>query len=334
MDIDFEEEIQEATFYNPLEDFDKTTTEITVRKDPLTGEQTRIVPDSFILPEREPDIDEVVSDDEGCFFCPEMVGEATPKYPDFVGTDRGSVGEATSFPNLNPYSTHSNVVVVTEDHYVPIRAFTPTQFADGFQAALEYVTAVFEADETAEVASVNMNYLRPAGSSIVHPHLQTVVDDRGTNAQQIRFEAARAYREHAGSDYWADLLVVERDGDRWIGSSGSVSWIAPFAPVHHRHVLGIADSIGVPEPDSPTVEDLGDGLVRVLEYFGELGLNSFNVALHVVDDPAIRPIIDVVARSVFDRYYWSDATFFETIHRESVIDVGPETYAKEVAEFF
>lgn len=335
MAIEYDTTVQEAVFYNPLEDFAETTIEVEVREDPLSGRQTRIVPDNFLLPEDEPDLDQVVSDDEGCFFCPGMVGEATPAYPDFVGMDRGSVGEATSFPNLNPYGAHSNVVVLTEDHYVPIDEFRTDIFADGLEAAMEYIVAVFEHDETADVASVNMNFLRPAGSSIIHPHIQTVVDGRGTNAQRHRFEAARRYYDQHGSEYYGDLLDRERDGDRYIASTGSVDWLAPFAPRHHRHVLGVADDVATPDPDSATVSDLAAGIVSVLDYYGDVGLNSFNLGLHLVDeDEAIRPTIDIVARSVFEEYYWSDATFFETIHDEGVVDVAPETYASEVREFF
>jgi len=335
MGIEYERRTQSATFYSPLEDFAETTVEVEIRSDPLTGRRTRIVPDNFILPGDEPDIDAVVGDAEGCFFCPDMVGDATPKYPDFVGQDRGSVGEATAFPNLNPYGSHSNVVVLTEDHYVPIDEFTADIFSDGFHAALEYVTAVFEHDEAAEVASINMNFLRPAGSSIIHPHVQTLVDDRGTKAQGERFRAARTYYDQTGGEYFGDLLDAERGTDRFVGETGGVSWLAPFAPRHHRHVVGIADDVTTPAPADDTVRDFAEGLVAVLSYYGDLGLNSFNFGLHLVDeDEAIRPVIDVVARSVFDQYYWSDATFFETVHDESVLDVPPEEYATAASAFF
>ncbi|MFB6266403.1 MAG: hypothetical protein ABEI31_01985 [Halodesulfurarchaeum sp.] len=335
MGIEFARASQEATFYNPLEDFQETTIEVEVRTDPLTGRQTRLVPESFLMPEEEPDLTPVVEDDEGCFFCPEMVGDATPKYPDFVGVDRGAVGEATAFPNLNPYGQHSNVVVLTEDHYVPIDEFTPAIFRDGFQAALEYVHAVFDHDDAADVASLNMNYLRSAGSSIIHPHIQTLVDGRGTTAQRERFEAARAFYEDQGRDYWEALLEKDRAGPRHVGSTGSVEWLAPFAPRHHRHVLGILPSTDVPDPESTAVKELAAGLVNVLDYYANVGLNSFNVGFHLVrDDPSVRPVVDVVARSVFDEYYWSDATFFETIHDEAVIDVSPSQYADEAAAHF
>ncbi|MGM0371181.1 MAG: hypothetical protein ACQEQJ_01590 [Halobacteriota archaeon] len=334
MAIEFEHEVQTATFYNPLEDFAETAVEVEIREDPLTGRQTRIVPDAFVEPAGEVELDESVTDGEGCFFCPDMVGEATPKYPDFVGFDRGSVGEATSFPNLNPYGSHSNVVVLTADHYVPIDELAAERFADGLQAALEYVEAVFEGEETTSVASVNMNFLPSAGSSIVHPHVQALVDDRGTNSQQARIEGAREYQAGAETDYFGDSIGAARDGDRYIGSTGAVEWLAPFAPRHHRHVRGIAPDTGRLDPDSAVIESFAHGIENVLAHYADQGLNSFNFGLHVVDDDAVRPHLDIVARSVFQEYAWSDATFFETIHDESVIDVPPETISEQVGEFF
>jgi len=333
MPIEFASTWQTATFYSPLQDFEETTVDVEVRSDPLNGRQTRIVPENFLMPEN-PDIEDVVSDDEGCFFCPDTVDDVTPKYPDFVGMDRGAVGEATSFPNLNPYGAHSNVVVLTDDHYVPIDEFTPAIFADGFAAAMEYVAAVFDHDDDAQIASVNMNFLRSAGSSIIHPHVQTLVDDRGTNRQRRRLDAHREYYETNGSRYLDDVLDAELDGERYVGRSGSVEWYAPFAPQHHRHVRGVVDVDGLPDPTSEAFADLAAGLTGVLSYYGDVGLNSFNFALSLVpDEPAVRPVIDVIARSVFDRYYWSDATFFDTLHEEGVVDVAPEEYAPEVAAF-
>lgn len=334
MSIEFRSETQTATFYNPLEDFAETDIEVTVREDPITGRQTRIVPDAFIEPEDDVELEDTVTDPSGCFFCPDTVADATPKYPDFVGFDRGSKGEATSFPNLNPYASHSNVVVLTEDHYVPLDELSAEILTDGLQAALEYVHAVFEADIDATVASINMNLLPSAGSSIIHPHVQTVVDDRGTTTQQARLEGAQTYAQDSGGDYFGDLLEESRETDRYIGTVGDVEWIAPFAPRHHRHVRGIAPKPGLIDADATVVESFGTGISNVLAHYADIGLNSFNFGLHLFDDDSVRPHIDVVARSVFEEYAWSDATFFETIHDESVIDVSPETYAQSVTEFF
>jgi galactose-1-phosphate uridylyltransferase len=336
MSIDFERDVQEATFYSPLEEFEQTTVETEVRVDPLTGRTARVVTENFPMPD-SPAIDDALLDSEGCFFCPGTVGEATPEYPDWVGPDRGRVGEATSFPNLNPYGAYSNVVALTADHYVAIDEFTVDQFADGLRAALQYVRDVFEHDDDARFASVNMNYLRPAGSSLVHPHVQTLVDDRGTNEQRRVAGAARAFYEDHDEVYWGELAIAERGGDRYVAETGNVHWLAPFAPKHHRHLLGVAAQIhtGVPDPSGDVTHDLAAGLVNVLSYYASLGLNSFNVALFLErDDPALPPVMHVTARSVFDEYYWSDATYFTTLHDEGVVDAAPETYGDEAHDFF
>lgn len=332
--MDFPRATQRASFHNPLEDFELTDVEVEVREDPLTGRQARIVPESFLLPDEAPDLSAVVEDSDGCFFCPELVDEATPEYPEWVGKSRGERGEATSFPNLNPYGTHSNVVALTEDHYRPIDGFTPAIFRDGLAEALEYIETVLEHDAAASVASVNMNFLRPAGSSLVHPHLQTLVDSQGTTAARRRFEAAREYYEAEGTPYWRALLDAERGGERHVGTTGVVEWVAAFAPKHHYHVTGILDE-GLEGPDAAGVRDLAVGITNVLEYYGDLGLNSFNFALHLAPaDSAIVPVIDVIGRSVFDEYYWSDSPFFTVLHDEGVVDVAPEEYGPRAAGFF
>ncbi|MFW6383825.1 MAG: hypothetical protein ACOCZC_00320 [Halodesulfurarchaeum sp.] len=332
MPIEFERETRTASFHSPLEDFELVDVEVELREDPLTGRQTRIVPEAFVEPEEAPALPDSVTDPEGCFFCPGTVGEATPEYPEHVGFDRGSVGQATSFPNLNPYGAHSNVVVLTEDHYVPIGDLEAGVLADGFEAAMEYVEAVFEAQGAPNTASINMNFLPSAGSSIVHPHIQTLVDERGTNAQQARFGAARTYRDEHGEPYFETLLNRTRETERYVGATGAVEWFAPFAPRHHRHVRGIAPETNVPDPGAAVLEDLATGITTVLADYDSHGLNSFNFGIHLTRDDAIPLHIDVVTRSVFEEYAWSDATFFETVHDEPVIDVSPEEYAAEVAE--
>lgn len=326
--------VEQATFYSPLADFEEDTVDVEVREDPLTGRQTRIVEEVFPAPEEAPDIDEYVSDSEGCFFCPAMVHDATPEYPDFVGADRIEHGEAISFPNLFPYGKHSNVVVLTEEHFRPIDAITAEQFADGLACALDYLGAVVD-HEDAEFASINMNLLPSAGSSVVHPHLQTVADDHGTSGQRRTVRAERAYHDEHGRTYWQDLLETEQDGPRYIDSTGTVDWLAPFAPANHWHVRGITDVTGIPAADDDVVEELADGITNVLAYYASMDLNAHNFAISLTsDDPASPAVVDVVARTPFDEHYVSDAFFMRTLHDEPVVDVAPETYAEAVESHF
>ncbi len=333
MAIEFTAHTDEARFYSPMADFEEDAVEIEFREDPLTGQQTRVVPQVFPMPEDRPDVSAYVSDDEGCFFCPDTVEEATPEYPDFVDADRNTVGESTSFPNLFPYGKHSNVVVLTEDHFVPIDEFPAERLRDGIANALEYVHDV-RAHDSAAYGSINMNILPSSGSSVIHPHLQTVVDDHGTNDTRRRVAAEREFHADHGRSYWEALLEEERDGDRYVGSTGAVEWLAPFAPIHHWHVAGVTDVTGVPDPDDDVVADIAAGLENVLSYYASLGLNAHNFSIHLNEGEASPVVVDVVARAPFDDGYVSDAFFLQILHDERVVDAAPEAYAPEVGEHF
>lgn len=332
MTIEYSESTQTATLHSPLEDFEEVSVDVTIREDPLTGRQTRLADGSFVMPEEDPDIDHIIDDTDGCFFCPGTVESATPTYAD-VDMERGSVGEAVSFPNLNPYGGHSNVIAITKDHYASPAEFTAAQLRDGFIAAIDYIDAVQDSNPAAEFAAINMNFLRPAGSSIIHPHMQTIVDDRGTTKHRRLLAAARTFTDENERAYWSAAVTDAQNAGRYIGSTTEVDWIAPYAPHHHRHVRGVC--LDPPAATADLAPGLGAGLENVLSAYAAEGFNSFNFVVFVSpSDPAFPPIVDVIARSVFDQYYWSDSPFFTILHDEAVIDTPPETYATPIAEHF
>ena len=333
MGLEFTTQTDEAQFYSPMADFEEDAVEIELREDPLTGQQTRIVEQVFPQTEERPELPPSVTDADGCFFCPEMVHDATPEYPDFVDADRGEVGESVSFPNLFPYAEHANVVVLTEEHFVQIEEFSADVLADGLANALEYVNAVADA-HSPSFASINMNLLPSSGSSVVHPHMQAIVDDHGTNDARRRVAAEREFYDEHGRTYWETLLEAERDGPRYVGTTGDVEWLAPFAPRHHWHVAGVTDVTGIPEPDDELVTDLAAGLENVLGHYGSLGLNAHNFAIHLHEGEASPVTVDVVARAPLSDHYVTDAFFMHTLHDERLVDVAPEEYAPEVAEQF
>jgi len=333
MAIEFSQAIEDAEFYSPMADFDLESQPVEYRRDPLTGQRTRVVAQWF--PEAdEADAEPDVGDGEDCFFCPEMVDEATPEYPDYVGTDRGSRGEATSFPNLFPYGTHSNVVVLTEDHFRPVGGLPADILADGLSCALAYVHAAIDHDGS-QFASINMNYLPPAGSSVVHPHLQAIVDDHGTNGMRRRLDAERDYHADTGDTYWAALLDEEREGPRYVGRTGGVEWLAPFAPTAQYHVTGVTDVTGIPDPEDSVLADIAAGIENVLAFYDDRGLDAFNFALQLVrDEPASPAVVDLVARPAFEKEYVNDVFCLQALHDERIVDVPPEEYASEGAAFF
>jgi galactose-1-phosphate uridylyltransferase len=334
MTVEFERTVEHATFHDPMEEFAENERPVEYRRDPLTGQRSRVVAEYFPSPASEPDLDAYAGDGTDCFFCPGTVEDATPTYPDFVGVDRGSVGEAVSFPNLFPYGTHSNVVVLTEEHFRPIDDLPADRFADGLSCALEYVRAAADHDGS-QFASVNMNFLPASGSSVVHPHLQAVVDDHGTNETRRRLDAERAYRADHGEPYWEALLGAVRGGPRHVGTTGDVEWVAPFAPTNQWHLRAVTDVTGFTDPDAPVLADLAAGIERALAFYADRGVNAFNFALSMVDeDPASPAVLDVVARTPFAEHYTNDVFYFQALHDERVVDVAPEDYGPEAAAFF
>lgn len=334
MSIEFTSTTEHAEFYSPLAEFSLDSQPVEYREDPLTGEQSRVVTNWFADPPDDPAIEGYVGDGEGCFFCPENVHDATPEYPDFVGNDRGSRGEATAFPNLFPYAKHSNVVVLTKDHFRPIDDLSADLLADGLSLALEYVAAVVAHDHS-RFASINMNFLPSSGSSVAHPHLQALVDDHGTNESRRRLKGEREYHDEHGRTFWADLVDEERDGHRYVGSTGDVDWVAPFAPRTQWHVAGVTNVTGVLDPEDSVVTELARGIENVLAYYADRGLNAYNFTLRMApDEPASPAVLDIVARPTFDEHYVNDSFYLQTLHDERVVDEAPEVYAEDVAAFF
>jgi len=334
MDIEFERSVEEARFKSPMEGFEPVTEAIEHRRDPLTGRTSRIVSEVFPEAEGEPDPEAVVGDGEGCFFCPGTVEEATPEYADAVGGGRGGRGEATSFPNLFPYAKHSNVVVLTEDHFRPMAELGTGCLADGFASGFDYVDSV-RAHDGSRFASINMNFLRSSGSSVYHPHMQTMVDDRGTDRQRRIVRREREYRDEHGSRYWRDLLDAERSGERYVGRTGDIEWLAPFAPLGQYHVAGVVGGGEEGVPGTETAKDIANGVAAVLDHYADVGLNAFNLGLRLApDDPASTAVVDIVARAPFEEHYVSDTFFAQSIHRQGVVDAAPEVYAPEIAARF
>jgi len=336
MAIEFERSVDESRFKSPLEGFETVTEEVKHRRDPLTGRTARIVSEVFPHPDESDgiDLEAVVGDGEDCFFCPGTVDEATPEYPDAIGGGRGKEGAATSFPNLFPYAKHSNVVVLTEEHFRPIDGLGADRLADGLACGLDYIRSVSEHDGS-RFASVNMNFLRSSGSSVYHPHMQAMADDHGTDRQAEIVRLEREYHDEHGSRYWRDLLDRERDGDRYVGRTGDVEWLAPFAPLGQYHVAGVVGTDGSSIPNEDDAADIADGIENVLEYYAEQGLNAFNFGLRLApEDPESTAVVDIVARAPFGEHYVSDAFFAQSIHGQTVVDAEPEAYAEDVAEQF
>ncbi|MHB1418831.1 MAG: hypothetical protein ACYCX4_04465 [Bacillota bacterium] len=340
MHLQFESQEQIMTFLDPNLNWQRRSQLTELRKDPVTGYQTRVLHFPVHKPQR-PDVTGLVekSIKYGCPFCPESVYKLTPQFPEEINpAGRFQVGEALVFPNMFPYDTHSGVAIFSKEHYVPLDGFTEDTLASGFIAAQKYLQAVMLRDPESCYCSINWNYMPVAGASMVHPHIQIVASSTPTTYQQALLEASsRYYREHR-LNIWEDLVNSEKQQDqRYVGNTGNIEWLCAFAPKGYIDVIGLFR--GQPSIIDISVEDWRDfasGLRRALLYYHSRNFGSFNLSVF----SGIRQAGDfwvqarIVPRLHLTVLGTSDINYFHMLHGEYLTVVQPEEAAQEMKKFF
>jgi UDPglucose--hexose-1-phosphate uridylyltransferase len=298
-----------------------------IRWDPLTGQSCRILPPGSLPPPERHDLDALAAATrESCPFCPERIDVVTPRFSSAVGPEgRIRRGAAVLFPNLVPYAKWSSVSVYSPElHALSLEEVTPALLADNLAAQVEFGRAVLRHDPSSRWLTVNANQLPPSGSSIFHPHLQGSANPFPTTVQRLLADG--------GGERLRGYLELEREaGERLLGSTGRVDWLAAFAPVGPAEVRGLVAGATSPEElDDDEVAELADGCSRTLRVYASLGFQSFNLALYGVPGPAVDPLLLVrlVARAYFGQLRRSDAMWSERLHWEAATDLTPEAVSE------
>ena len=277
----FEAIKKETVMLNPTENMDERRIASEVRIDPLTGRTARIC--HFMkLQWEKPDFDSLIAGTESwCPFCPDKVLKVTPCFPaDLISEERLQKKDMVIFPNIAPYDS-IGAVATFGPHYIPMTDFTPDLIADAFGFTLEFFRRVEDAGHPESVYHmVNWNYMPPAGSSLIHPHLQVFSSSSAPNLMREELEASVAYSKNTGSNFWDDLIQAEIDSNqRYLGKVGRTHWMTSFAP------MGVAgDVLAVVEDVSCTLGlndqdllDLATGIAKVIAEYDKMGIYSFNM---------------------------------------------------------
>jgi UDPglucose--hexose-1-phosphate uridylyltransferase len=338
--IDFEERDLEATVPDLAAGGTWTRVRLRWRRDPLTGASARILTGAKLQPPSRPDLTELTAKRSFCPFDVEHLETATFPFPAELTTEgRIRLGKAVVVPNIVAYATHSAVGIYDPGrHFLDLDDLTPCLVGDALAAMVRHAQAVRRLDPTALWSSINANYLPPSGASLVHPHLQSAHDAYGLTGQRFLVEQSREWKERHGS-YWATLVEQEAGGPRWVGHIGRVSWLTPFAPTGFHEVWGVvsgaADVTELTEDDSRA---LGQGLSQVLAAFKAWNLASFNFGVigggPQAHEHGHQVVLKVLSRSNPEPMYRSDATYFERLYGEAMIDLSPEEVADGVRTKF
>jgi len=312
------------------------------RVDPLTGRTCRIVeysPGRII----RPDLDALVkkSRELTCPFCPPLLERVTPKFPPEVipGGDI-RVGRAFGFPNNGPYDVYGSVVVISEEHFIPLRRFTVEVVRDALLAAQAHLQAVTRADPAARYQFIGWNYMPPSGGSLVHPHLQSNAGYAPTDYQIRVLEAADHYFNEKGTNYWADLIEAEKlAGERYLGRSGGVEWLTAFTPRGRLSDAvaifpGKASVTGLTRAD---IRDFAAGLLKVFAYIDELNLASFNMATYSgFDEKSFWTHARITPRGMllYSPLETSDQFYYQVLQDENICILPPEVACQRLKRRF
>ncbi|MBO8181458.1 MAG: hypothetical protein H0Z28_01535 [Archaeoglobus sp.] len=329
--MEFRKEIEFAKVLLPNGSIEENRIEI--RYDPLTLQTSRVLKKKPPIPEIQGFEEEIESTKVWCPFCPERIESMAAKDPELLKGEFLRRGEAILFSNIVPYSKYSFVIRMTDAHYLELEDFKRDYFDDSFFLIQD---ALSRLGEGKYYISIGMNYLKPAGSSIMHPHIQTLVSETSTDYFARMDWSALEFFEERKKDYWKALVEKEKEiGSRFVGETAKTTWLAAFAPKGFFHFIGVPEEREFMNMSEEQISGISEGIIRILRFYASKGFNSFNISMFLADrlGEHFRTNLHIVARTPFDKYYWCDVYFPKLFHDETISYLVPEEYASEMAEF-
>jgi UDPglucose--hexose-1-phosphate uridylyltransferase len=324
---------------NPLKDHALDEIPYEIRFDPLTGETGRVF--DFPFKANPPDFSETVERSKRLFcpFCPDTLAKSTPLFTkDVIPEGRIRVGEATLIPNLVPFDKYAGVSIFSPRHYIPMEELTVENMVDAFFASRTFIRRIAESDPLVRFFTINWNYMPPAGSSIVHPHLQPNCGDVPTNELRLQLEACKAYSKKNRRLYWEDFAEAEKENEvRYVGELDSTFWSMSFVP------LGFLPDVSCVFTEESSLAHLNDraflafvrGLAGILRYFSQQNVFSFNVSVFSVREDERFRINARICPRLFPRDIGNnDMAYMQAMHKEPFTVRPPEAVCPEVRKVF
>ncbi len=340
----FEKLVVNSEFHTPLKDFAIDVQPIEYRKDPLFSSWCRInVKRTERIKQWKSDADfwdSIEKSKKGCFFCPENIEKTTPRFLASIAKEgRIKHGETQVFPNLFPFAQYHAIATLGESHFTDLHEFTTRQIEDTLTASIDFFSRVLKADKKARWPSFNWNNLPPSGASIIHPHVQLVVDKRPTYMTERLLKASSEYFKQHGRNFWVELIKAEvESGERLIGRRNGMVWMTTFAPIGNNEVTAVFEDTSSLDLTAKQIKAFAAGLQRVLKGYYELGVKSFNLTTYSAPFDDKREDFfthaKIISRPPPLRDYTSDSGFMEVLHMERVVENMPERLAENLRLFF
>jgi galactose-1-phosphate uridylyltransferase len=344
--IRFDSTLRQAHILNPLKNFKHEIQTIDHRRDPLTGRSVIVLKGRMDYVKRfiESDaafIEELFKSTEAnCPFCPSALEKAPKFIPEIDPEGRIQVGQAICFPSLFAHQDFNAIVVPTPSHRLQLNEFSPSTLFNALKACLRYLEKVRASQPKVRYATIVMNYLPPAGSTIAHPHLQVLASDIPFASVSMLLEASKVYFQTYGSNYWLDLIETERRlKERYAGSVGSVHWLTPYAPRGLNEVEAIVPGkSSLDQLSDEDVSGLAEGAFRVLRFYYDIGVRSFNAVFY---SAPLGERIDyfnlgfhMVSRYGYKPRFVSDVWSLQYLLSEQEVYESPEETCSKLRKYF
>lgn len=340
-ELGFKKETTVGRYLDPFNNFQEKQVTFEVRYDEITGVSSRILLYRSRM-SLNPEIDSYLekSPESLCPFCPSLFEKLTPKFtPDIIPSGKFQRGDACLFPNAFPYDQNHSVAIFSSRHFVPLNELTSTFMQNGFRVCGDYFHRMAEMNLGYKHCSINWNYMPPAGGGLIHPHLQTIVDLKPTNYVRYLLASAQKYAKDSNGNLWRNLIVLEKEAkERFIASTGSISWLTSFAP---KSMGGEIDFIfqeksSFFELTEANFDELLTGLSKIFSYLYLNNFISFNMSLYapMINEKHFWVQGKIVPRFVINPLGTSDINYFEKLHNESICPVVPEELCRELQPYF
>jgi galactose-1-phosphate uridylyltransferase len=318
------------------------------RQDPLFGSWTRINQDRALRVKhtgetsRGTDLADLIETSrETCPFCPETRDTETPVFTaDLIPGDRLKRNENILFPNKSPFGEYHGVGILTNAHYIPMEEYTEQTIEDSLLLTQEYFHAVHHKDASARFPVYVWNFLPPSAGSIVHPHIQVLLESRPVPTIEVLTRKCRKWREAHGEEFWTPLIREETNREeRLICEREDVAVLASFAPRGFREILLVLPGSGsLADLDQGQIRTFSWALVRLLKAYHAMGVGSFNLVTYSPPMGGVAPAfpfhVKLISRPYPRGIYTNDTGFFERMYDLWIIDTLPEEIARQARPFF
>jgi len=349
MVVEFKRIKNESPILNPMNAFQEDKQSSEIRFDPLTGvkrlfnagltEKAKI----FYQPADE-NLIKTIADKtkETCIFCPQNLEKVTPKFlPDLLPEGRFKKGHSWVFPNLFQIYEITAIGVIGKEHFLRTDEFSPELLKNCFSTTIDFFRVVLRKRPDYKYAIFGMNYLPSAASSQIHPHIQIYMSRNPFTYVDRMMKKSRAYKERGSKNFWQDLIETEKEiGERYVGRTGNVEWLASFSPMAQNEFIGIIpEKSNFLEYDDRDLDGITEGLAKVLQfYYNELKMVSFNYILYSgplgEDNKNFWSSVRIATRPNFNGHYINDIHIAPLFYMEDWFPNVPEFLAGRLKAYF